>query len=508
MDIIFHGKPNTHSIYATEGINPSLLKKITDVFFESRGGIPNDKALVVETYFWQQKWYSVYTFSLAKLKGNEGRPDSYFSMSLIFPDVFLLLTSAVYQCLEDTYNKCVENKLISNAGKYLIQDFTDKRYFESLITHIQTNFANLQDPLDNSFSTKRSNNEIRYNLQDCDARTFLQELRENGKIIVGNGAEFPKKSAASVVLAKDNEIKKLSAKLAEQEGKINALNTDLTNAQQAANQSASSVKGQLQQLNEKVKSLEGKNGQMKQQLSDKQRELDELVGKISALLPNTKTPDPVPEPVDEDNGLKKYFQYLPLANFVLIVVCICLLLLKNGTSVPPDSAIKELKSQVEQLEKDNKAKDNELDQLQESNRRKAQTMDPLTEEENANQTPTTTAVATTAGAQSSERDMDCNVTIATSTGFAPVKNGSEIINGDKLIIRWTPRENYSWYAYNLHPDSQKKLKEAADKGEVIVPVKYVRSKPDSKPEVIITYRTSNPDNYYPDNKIKLKIKQQ
>ncbi len=500
MDIIFHGKPTTHSIYAKEGINPSLKDKITNVFFESRGGIPNEKGLVVETYFWQQHWYSVYTFSITKLKDSANRPNSYFSISLVFQDAYNLLTSYVYNYLLDIYYQFIDSKLISKEGKYLIKDFETKD-FTPIESYINDNFVNLQDPLNESFVTKRSNQEIRYSLQDCDALTFIQDLQKNGRIIIGEGDDFPQKCAASVISAKDAEIKKLSTTLQEQNGQINQLQTNLSSAQENASKNAKTVEKELNKFKDE-------NNSLKQQLSDKQSEFNELVERIRASLPNTHTQKLVldEKPIDEDNRMKKYFRFLPLANLVLIVVCICLLLLKNGTPVQPDSTIKKLKSQVAQLEADNKAKERELKQLQETNLQQARTLSQLEVEKEAYQSQTITTVATTIEAQPHAKDIDCNVIIATSTGYTPIRNGSEISDGDELIIRWTPRANYSWYAYNLHQDSQKKLKEAAGKGEVAVPIKYVKSKPDSKSEVIITYRSKDKNNLCEDNRIILKIK--
>lgn len=446
MDIIFHGKPNTHSIYATEEINPSLKKKITDVFFETRGGIPSDKALVVETYFWQQKWYSVYTFSWAKLKGNEGRPDSYFSISLIFPDVFLLLTSAVYQCLEDTYKKLIEGKVISNVGKYLIQDFTDKQYFESLITHIQTNFANLHDPLDNSFSAKRSNNEIRYNLQDCDALTFLQELRENGRIIVAEGDGFPPKCSAKELAQKEQILSNLSDQLKKKESELAAANSTLDNAKNDINKKVTALEKERDGYKKSAEDSQKKQNAQENLLNAIQNELDDLVSKIRALLPSTNksvakpNPDPSVDVVEDAKNFDKYARFLPFVNCFLLLTCICILLIGYISFNKPDEEVKTLKAQVTQLKEENMQKEGEITSLKDEIRK-------LREKEVSQTGALSTEETSGNSSIGAENDVDCNIEVFNKSG-SPIDKEAKVQRGTSVVIKWNPKEGYQWHSAN------------------------------------------------------------
>ena len=516
-EIIIQGKPYSGSKIATKGLNPTLVDRIFKIFFDTMGGIRIEKALIVDTMYWDSKWYTVYTYSryaniTDKSDEDKAGRQSYFALSLIIPQAYLYLTSEVYKLLDKVYTETIEGVYISKSGKYLVQDFTNQDNFNIVVEKIKSEFAgsNLQDPIDVSFKKEHSAQDIRYNVLDCDSKAFIEDLKANGRIIVGTGTEFPQKCAASVIIGKDTQIRQLSAKLTEQEEQIKTLNTNLTNAQQAANNSANSVKSQLQQLDSEIKRLQKDNDAIKQQLSDKQNEFNELVDKIRALLPNSKTQKQVPadDPMDRGVSLKKFFRFLPLANFILIAVCICLLLLRNGTPIPTDYAVEELLTQVTQLEKDNKAKDKELKELQASKTKQEQTIAQLISQlnEKSFQAITETAASATA-TPTLEKDIDCNVTLQ-NFKQEQIGNNSEINDGESLIIKWEPQTGYTWYAWNLSEDSKEKLKNAANEGSVIVPIKYVKSAPNSESEVIITYRSSERENHCPNNKIKLKIRQQ
>ena len=416
-EIIIQGKPYSGSKIATKGLNPTLVDRIFKIFFDTMGGIRIEKALIVDTMWWDSHWYTVYTYSrytniTDKSDEDKAGRQSYFALSLIIPQAYLYLTSEVYKLLDKVYTETIEGIYISKSGKYLVQDFTNQDSFNIVVEKIKSEFAgsNLQDPIDVSFKKEHSAQDIRYNVLDCDSIAFIEDLKANGRIIVGTGVDFPQKCAASVIIGKDTQIKKLSDKLAEQEEQIITLKTNLTNAQQAANNNASSVKNQLQQLDSEIKRLQKDNDAIKQQLSTKQNEFNELVDKIRALLPNTKTQKQVPadDPIYRGVSLKKFFRFLPLVNFILIVVCICLLLLKNGTPIPTDDAVKKLQAQVIQLENDNNSKVEELKKLQASKERQEQTIAQLKTQLNERAVETVTAAVVQ---QTQETDVDCNVKI-------------------------------------------------------------------------------------------------
>lgn len=438
MEIIFHGKPNSHSIYATHGIPPTLQQKITDTFFESRGGIPNDKGLVVETYFWQQRWYSVYTFSMAKLKGSEDRPNSYFSISLVFQDVYNLLTSYIYKYLEDTYYQFIENQLISKAGKYLKQDFVDAKYFESIITHIQKDFVNLQDPLNVSFAPQRSNQEIRYNLQDCDALTFIQDLQKNGRVVVAEGEGFPSKCSANELAQREQIISNLSEQLKKKESELTTANTTFDNAKNDINKKVTTLEKERDGYKKSAEDSQAKQKAQENLLIAKQNELDDLVSKMRALLPNTNkptlkpSPDPSIDVVDNIKGLDKYVRFLPIVNCFLLLMCICMLLIGGITGGKPDNEVKTLKAQVTQLGQENKQKDDEIAKLNaEIQKLKEEKENPHGIDMNPEETG----------------DVDCNIEVYNTSG-APINKQTQVQNGTTVVIKWTPKEGYQWYSAN------------------------------------------------------------
>lgn len=449
MEIIFHGKPNSHSIYSTPGIPETLLQKITATFFESRGGIPCDKGLVVETYFWQQRWYSVYTFSMAKLKGSEDRPNSYFSISLVFENVYNLLTSYVYQYLADTYYQFVENQLISKAGKYLKQDFVDAKYFDSIVSHLQKNFVNLQDPLNSSFAPKRSNQEIRYNLQDCDALTFIQDLQKNGRIVVAEGEGFPPKCSANELAQKEQIISNLSDQLKKKENELTTANTTLNNAKNDTNEKVTALEKERDGYKKSAEESREKQKAQENLLNAKQNELDDLVSKIQALLPSTNKSVPKPNPdssidvVEDTKSFDKYVRFLPFVNCFLLLTCICMLFMLLIGAIKgekPDDEVKALKTQVAQLRKENKQKTREILTLKEEIQRPKENVDFLTYAQSGYEADGNTSIG-------AENDVDCNIEVYNTSG-SPIDKVAQVLKGTSVVIKWSPKEGYQWYSAN------------------------------------------------------------
>lgn len=509
-EIIIQGKPYSGSKVATTGLNPTLVDRIFKIFFDTMGGIRIEKALIVDTMYWDSQWYTVYTYSryaniTDKSDEDKAGRQSYFALSLIIPQAYLYLTSEVYKLLDKVYAETIEGVYISKTGKYLVQDFTNQGNFIKVVEKIKSEFAgsNLQDPIDGSFRKEHSTLNVRYNVLDCDSKAFIDDLKLNGRIIVGTGAEFPQKCAASIIMEKDSQIRQLSAKLAEQEGQIKTLNTNLTNAQQAANNSVSSVKTQLNQLERNVKTLEEKNEQVKQQLLDKQNEFNDLVGKIRALLPDTKQNQVQDDnPTDAGVGVKKYFQFLPLANFILIAVCICLLLLGHSTPLSPDDTVKKLQDQVTQLKEDNKSKDRELRKLQANNDQLTKTITHLQEQINPNNQREAPPPVT-----SPTKDVDCHVTISSTPDFKDVPRIGTIKNGTIVQITWTPQEGYNWVCWNVSKETMDALAQATN-GKAVVPLNWVQSDPNKKDlRMFLSYRSKDKNFVNDCNKIILKVQQ-
>lgn len=489
MEIIIQGKPISGSKVSTSGIEPSLVDRIYKDFFEKMGGVRTSHVLIVDTIYWQNSWYSVYTYSRYSGITDTADRQSYFALSIVVPRNFLYLTSGVYHLLQKTYNEKIEGVYLSKAGKYLVSDLADANNFRAIVEYLSREFANsnLEDPIDNGFQKSRASNIPIYNLADCDSIAFLQDLKDNGRVIVGEGDEFPPKCAASVLLGKDRMIENLSAQLASKEGEISQLNINLTDARNTINKNSNSVSSKIKKLEGDIKSLQQEKEQANSQISAKQKELDDLIQNIQALLPTSK------KEVVNENGkenhqvkslLKMITDYLPIMNFViLIVVCISLLFAGHPNPSLDDVEISELKKENSRLMEDNSKKDAKIQAL-------ADSIQVLKQKKIEKTTCDTTAM-----------DVDCQLRITTIDNQV-INNNTSIKDGTLITVRWQPYQGYEWHTNNLVDDAVKELKlnDTSNKGEVTIVVQRVKQ----GQSITLNYRTADKNNINKNNSYTLK----
>ena len=472
MEIIIQGKPISGSKISTSGIEASLVDRIYKDFFEKMGGVRTSQALVVDTIYWQNSWYSIYTYSRYSGIIDTADRQSYFALSIVVPKNFLYLTSGVYHLLQKVYKEKVEGVYLSKNGKYLVSDFSDTKAFNSIVEYISKEFANsnLEDPIDNGFQKNHTANIPVYNLCDCDSIAFLQDLKENGRVIVGEGAEFPQKCAASVIQSKEQQIDVLNAKLSEQNKAIDKLKKDLEGAQSAAQNSANNCSVTIGKLKAEIERLQKEKDQAISQISDKQQELDGLVLKIQELVPASfKKPvrEEIVEIKQESSLFKRILNYLPIVNCVLllIIVCLCFLLSKPSHPNVDNAELDMLRKENIQLQEKIRQKDVKIQEQEKT----------IQSFEDASQGSTKGDEQIVPSVVSQDQsDIDCHVQIKNSLTQKDIAKKGNAKIGDEVTITWNPQNGYTWYCTNLQ-DSCAKILKTNTSGQAIIPLNWVQS---------------------------------
>lgn len=189
MEIIIHGKPNAGSSKSTSP-SDSLSQTIVEEFFNRRDEIADQEALIVDARSWKGAWYSIYTYRLFNLKELSASKEhvgrsTYFAISLIIPNSYCCLVSEVFSLLKKVYNESIIGTYISGEGKYIVQNFDNSIDFDKVVKKINDNYTNLEENFDSKFiPCSNFSNNNRYSILDCDSKSFIQDLRSVGRIIV------------------------------------------------------------------------------------------------------------------------------------------------------------------------------------------------------------------------------------------------------------------------------------------------------------------------------------
>ena len=142
--------------------------------------IKEQEVLIVDVRNWKNKWYSIYTLWLGGYITDTVDRSSFLAISIVVPNQYFCLVSAVYDTLKNAYLNSIVGTYISSKGEYIVQNFNNDSAFERLLNTINSNFVNLSENFDNNF--KQDNNEAItnccYNLLDCDSKAFVEDWRE------------------------------------------------------------------------------------------------------------------------------------------------------------------------------------------------------------------------------------------------------------------------------------------------------------------------------------------
>lgn len=241
MEIIVHGKPYSDSSRQSGGLDESFFSSFTSAFFRESGllkELDSEEALIVDARNWKGRWYGIYTYAL-QVVDFANTPGAYFAISVVFPDEYNCFTREVYARLRRVSREYVVGRYLSQQGEYLVKDFGDTRAFEGLVTLLRNNWNAIVESFDNRFVAQNEfRNDVKYNIDDCDSKAYLDAWRMHGRIIITPNTPSKEtlignmKKEVSTIQKLQQTINELTQQLADaqQKGQINV--TTSSNQQQ------------------------------------------------------------------------------------------------------------------------------------------------------------------------------------------------------------------------------------------------------------------------------------
>lgn len=370
FDVILHGKPNSGCHKATRGLEDVFCQNLVKNFFESMNYIKDQEVLIVDVRNWKNKWYSIYTLWLGGYITDTAERSSYLAISIVVPNQYFCLVSAVYDMLKNAYLNSIVGTYISSKGEYLVQNFDDNSAFERLLNAIHSNFVNLSEFFNNNF--KQVNNDSStyyyYSMLDCDSKAFVEDWKRYGRIFVSkicdskdmrlsNTDEYYKElqDSKNKLQSKLQEIEQLTARIKELEEMLDSGN--------------SKIKKDLASLKEQVKVLKSEKKSLEQNVSnlslqnerhcDIEKQITHILGSItidSSDNPNKEETTP------HRIGVKRI---IPIINMVLLIFLLFATTFKScGSQIKESSeevqTMNNLQQEIEKLNKIIKEKDYQI----------------------------------------------------------------------------------------------------------------------------------------------------
>lgn len=429
FDIILHGKPNAGSHKTTKGIEDSFCQNLVENFFQSMNYIKEQEVLIVDVRNWKNKWYSIYTLWLGGYITDTAERSSFLAISIVVPNQYFCLVSAVYDMLKNAYLNSIVGTYISSKGEYIVQNFNNDSAFERLVNTINSNFVNLSEHFDNNF--KQDNNEAIinccYNLLDCDSKAFVEDWRKHGRIFVSKTCESKNtrlsntdkyykqlQNSKNELQSKLQEIKQLTARIKELEGILSSGNSKI-------NKALASLKEQVEVLESEKKSLKQNVSNMTAE-NERHRDIEKQITNILGSITIDSSDNPNKEEATTHRiGLKRI---IPMINMVLLILLLFATTFKSCCSRIQGSTDEDvqhsydLQQKIEELNKEVNEKDKEIHDLKKELGQVA----------------------------NKDIDVDCNLTIYQDS--KPV-DASKINIDKEITVFVNPQEGYTFYTSNL-----------------------------------------------------------
>lgn len=485
FEFLVHGKPNNYDSWGNNAFD-SIEEKVCKEYFDQKEYLP-ERGHLVEIRFWKNTFYSIYSF-VAKVKDTSKR-SSYCAVSLIFKGMYCRKCSDLFALLEAVYEKKLvkEAKIIDMNRVFQIDWFNDAaaalKTIEKLTGDcINSKFQGMFDEIDESFTKSLTSfpTVLKCNPKDCDAESFFDELRKEGRIIVSEST--PSKDS---LLAGQIELKKaydeargiadtvpsLKASIQEADNKILKLNAE-----------KEILSSEKEQLADQLKEKEHIINDLKGKLTEKEKEIDfaveklrqpleKIFSKIEVTRNDTKT---------SAKGWLRITPYIPVVNLLLLLLLSFLSL--RGLSNYDKK--KEASPSVEKVASPG-------------------THSAVSETSNTeNSTPLEQSQETTGGSEIESQPVsqmvkNCGLQVKDALGHA-LSGNAEIENGSYLTLRVEqPQDGYSWHISNGSFSDDEKTK---------VEFMWQVNAPKSG-DVTITYRPESEEAKKNNpNKIVLKIK--
>lgn len=463
MEIIIHGKPNAGSHNSTNGINENFADKIINDFFEQSDKINFGDCLIVDTYYWQGKWYTVYTYFVNKnLVGSDSR-NTYFGLSIIVEGHYYCLVSEVYSKLKDIYSTYVTGRYIRN-GQYIVQDFSDHALFSGLVNKINEDgyMINLVESIDNKFRQCSDHKfDAQYNLIDCDSKAFVQTLRDNGRVVVSETVKSKDELLKDIDSLRQelNEMETVSHKKSEQIEKLKVLINSLN--VQGNNKDSANKK-----LNNTIKSLKSKNNELENQLSQFEQSLEDSKQKLEQIAAIVGSlPNVISEAHRAAKNKTNFEKNLTKVSFFLLIIAVILLIICTfrSSNIPASSEPSNQTETVYHNKYGNKGN----------------------------------TEFTEGTASETLKDEDCGLSVYLNSKKINSDNSKDIkIKDGSTIIIGATKQNPNYKLFISNAKAQPDLKFEQN-------ITIYAKNPDE--DIIISYGSGNDENVNPNNTIKFKV---
>lgn len=169
-----------------------------------------------------------YTYLRKKNVSNaDGRPGSYFGMTLCFVNRYCKNVYTLFQIFEAVYSQICVGRLIeqnNNYERFLIRDFANDA--TDILNNIKTLFgSNIRElSFVNNDNMPRQNGIVRYNLKDVDSPIFFETYKHK-KILIS--PDYPSKDAENELMTKQvaplqSRCQQLQQEASELKGKLNS----------------------------------------------------------------------------------------------------------------------------------------------------------------------------------------------------------------------------------------------------------------------------------------------
>lgn len=219
FSLYIHGCPVGHDIWGPEE-NRDYIKQ----FYNH-----DEQELVSSAFHVERIGNSTYYTYLRKknVSNADGRPGSYFGMTLCFVNKYCKNVYTLFQIFEAVYSQICVGRLIeqnNNYERFLIRDFANDA--TDILNNIKTLFGSNIKEL--SFVTNdnmpRQSGAVRYNLKDVDSPIFFETSRHK-KILIS--PDYPSKDAENDLMIKQvaplqNKCHQLQQEASELKGKLNS----------------------------------------------------------------------------------------------------------------------------------------------------------------------------------------------------------------------------------------------------------------------------------------------
>jgi len=300
LDLYIHGVPNGHHVWGKQDEQDYL-----NLFY---GGTHNNDRLHVDI----RKNHAYYTLlCYHHITDFNGRSGSYFGITLRF-DCYCSDIAVIYQILQRLFHHHIIGHVLVREGdmlRYTVSNFTSvAEYLKGLENTVVTMLQGMLNPhidflpIDSSFATAASGQAAQFNLSDVDSDIILQAIRRHGAIAIS-------KDYAST--------KELQAK-AQFEAQLR--------------QTKSQYESQAREMQGQLELMQNQNHQLTSTVERLKTELEK-----TSNQPAVSTPQQTSH--THQHGLNHssthshvLMRYLPIANFVLLVVVVVLLFLQGQSS--------------------------------------------------------------------------------------------------------------------------------------------------------------------------------